>query len=105
MASGKQNKGKGKATSRLKRQASVHDLRKESIGEVTSRLQPDLQDPVASPKYGAVIYFPEQKDPDDTSPTTTTRIRITRDEAVAGPSTGTQGATPAMPKPPRTPRR
>ena len=105
MASGKKNKGKGKATSRLKRQASVHDLRKESLGQVTSRLQPDLQYPVACPKYEAVIHCPEDKDTDNASLTTATQIRITGEEAVDGPATGTQEATPAIPKTPRTTRR
>ena len=104
MALGKKNLSKGKATSRLKGQSSVHDLRKGSIGEVTSLLQPDLQDPVASPKYGAVIHFLAHIDTDDTSPTTPTQIRITGDEAVDGPATGTLEATQAMPKTLRTPR-
>ena len=98
MAPGKQIKGKGKATSSLKRQVLVHDLRKESIAQVTSRVQPDVQDPVASPKFGAVIHFPEHQDTDDPNPTTPTQIRITGDEAVYGPATGTQEAIPAMPE-------
>ena len=54
---GKKNNGKGKATSSLKRQESVDDLWKERIADVTCRVQPHLQDAVASTGCGCIYWI------------------------------------------------
>lgn len=91
-----------KAISRLKYLASVHNLWKEHVGEVSRRLQPDLRHPVASPKHLPVIHFPEHHDSDNPSPTHATQISITGNEGVDVPVAGMQEATRTMPKIGRT---
>ena len=57
---------------------------------------------VASTKYVEVIHFPKDKDTDYSRLTTTTQMRLTEDDADDGPASGTQEATAAIYKRPRT---